>query len=149
MLISSAYSEGVPQADGRWHVVEEHTAADGRVFRYEYLSDGALDPQMVLEERAARINAILAAREAARQSVTGTEVPWTKHEFLSRFTQAERIAIRTFAKGENSYASTVDDFMEMLNASDGVHMSLARPGIEALRDLGLLSAERAAVIGAD
>lgn len=149
MIVSSAISEGVPQVDGRFEIIETHTNDDGRVFQYKWLSDGTLNSQFVMEERALVINATLAAREAARIAVVGTDVPYTKHEFLSRFTQAERKAIRAFAAGSHPYAPDVEDYMEMLSASGGVYMTLARPGLAALRDLGLLTAERASIIGVD
>lgn len=145
MLTSRIVSIGEPQADGRRYVKELHTADDGRSFPYEYLGDDTLDPSMVLEERAAVIKATLAQRAAARGAVVGTEVPWTKHEFLDRFTQPERVAIRRRAKDDEN----VLDFMEMLNASGGVYPSLARPGLVYLSQLGDLTAERAAIIGAN
>lgn len=134
--VSSTFTVGPAQADGRQPVTEIHTADDGREFRYEYLN-ADLDPQMVMEERATIINAELAKREAARAAVTGTEVPYTKFEFLSRFTDAERIAIRAYAKTTNPYAANLDDFMEMLSASGGVYMAKARPGIALLAALGI------------
>lgn len=144
-MLTSSYTIGPAQADGRWYVSETHVAEDGRSFPYEYLSDGSLDPQMVLEERAVVIAATLAAREAARLAVVGTAVPYTKHEFLSRFTSAERIAVRVASRTNEN----VLDFVEMLNASGGVHMVLARPGLQYLAAIGNLTAERAAEIGVE
>lgn len=151
MLVSSTFTPGPVAPDGRWNVDESHTNDDGRVFPYSYVCTAIMDMQAIMEERAIVINVTLAARQAAREMVVGTEVPYTKHEFLSRFTQAERIAIRNFAKSASPYADSINDFMEMLNASGGVYMSLARPGIAALKNLGVgnISAERAAVLGAD
>ncbi len=143
MITSSTFTFGQAQFDGRVPVLETHTTSDGRVMAYEWLSDGTLDPQMVLDERAAVINQVLAAREAARVAVSGTDVPWTKHEFLSRFTMSERIAIRARAKTDD----IVVDFMEMLSASGGVFRTLAAPGVAYLKQVGILTAERAAVIG--
>lgn len=147
MIVESTFTIGPAQADSRRYVAEMHIADDARRFPYEWLWDGGLDPQLVMEERAAVINAALAARAAALQAVVGTEVPYTKHEFLSRFTQAERIAIRARAKTDG----TLEDFMEMLNASGGVYMTLARPGLAYLSHsaIGILTEERAAIIGAD
>lgn len=149
MIINSIYTIGPEQVDGRSKVNEKHTNDDGRVFDYEWLSDNTLNPQDVLEGRAIVIDSILAAREAALIFVVGTEVPYTKHQFLSRFTSMERIAIRNFAKSSHPYAASINDFMEMLNASGGVYMTLAREGIAALQALGLVTPERAQIIGAD
>lgn len=143
MLTSSTFTEGVVQEDGRRYINELHIEQDGRAFVYEWLSDGTLDPQLVLEERAAVINSTLAAREAARVAVVGTEVPISKHDFLDRFAPAERIAIRI----ESRTNDAVLDFMEMLNAADVVHMALARPGLDYLVSIGKLTAARAAAIG--
>lgn len=145
MLTSRIVSIGEPQADGRRYVKELHTADDGRSLPYEYLADDTLDPSMVLEERAAVIKATLARRAAARAAVVGTEVPWTKFEYLERFTATERVAIRQRAKTD----PIVEDFMELMNASGGIYPSLARPGLAYLANLGDITAERAAIIGAN
>ncbi len=147
MIAESSFKlDSAPQSDGRVGVTEVHRALDGVVHTYNYLSDGSLDPQTVLQERATLLNSTLAARAAAKAYVlANTEVMYTKHEFLDRFTAAERIAVRETAK-TNPY---VADFMEMLSASGGVYMSLARPGIAYLQSLGKLTTERAAIIGAN
>lgn len=145
MLTSRIVSIGEPQADGRRYVKELHTAEDGRSFPYEYLADDSLDLDMVLEERSVVIKATLARRSAARAAVVGTEVPWTKFEYLERFTSTERVAIRRRAKTD----PIVEDFMELMNASGGIYPSLARPGLTYLTQLGDLTAERAAAIGAN
>lgn len=138
-LVSKA-DRGIEQADGRVPIIETHTTEDGRVFKYQYLSDGVADPEHVKEARAAIIEAELASRAAALVAVVGTEVPFTKHEFLSMFTQAERIAIRAEAKTN----AIVGDFMEMMNASGGVYEALAQPGLDYLAAIGKLTPERAA-----
>lgn len=143
MITSSTFSLGPTQADGRQYVSEIHTTADGTSYPYEYLADGKLDPQMVMEERAIVINATLRAREAARLAVVGTDVLLTKHQFLSRFTPDERISIRMAARTDEH----VLDFMEMLNAADGVAMALARPGLQYLVVIGKLTPARATEIG--
>jgi len=146
MQITSTFTVGEPQADGRCYVKELHVTEDGRKVEPEYLWDGVRDPQLVMEERAADIARQLEARAAARAAVVGTEVPWTKHEFLERFTPAERIAIRQRAKIDPH----VEDFLELLNASGGVYPKKARPGLEYLANItGDLTLERAAHIGAN
>jgi len=142
MQITSTYTVGEPQADGRCYVKEVHIAADGRVFPREYLWDGVLVPQLVMEERAAIIGAELLAREAARLAVVGTEVPWTKYEFLDRFNSLERCAIRRLARTDDN----VLDFIEMLNASGGVYKSKTWAGLLHLAHIEVISFERAEII---
>lgn len=145
MNIVSSYKESPPHQDGRTPVVETHELEDGRVFKYEYLRASGINAEYVLNERRSHIEKELQDRATARALVTGSEVPYTKHEFLSRFTTSERIAIRNRAKTDD----IVLDFMEMLNASGGVYMTLGRQGIGYLQAIGILTVERAAQIGAD
>lgn len=143
-LTSSIVTVGEPQADGRRFVKELHVADDGRSFAYEYLTDGTANLQAVLEERAAVINAALATRAAARLQVVGTEVPYTKHEFLDLFSSLERQSIRRRAKIDEN----VNDFMEMLAASGGVYRTKAWPGVMYLAHIGEITFERAdAILG--
>lgn len=144
-IIASSFVIGPPQADGRRNVVETHVANDGQSYTYEYLNDGSLDPQTVLSERAAVINATLSAREAARLAVAGTSVPLSRYEFLSRFTVPERLTIRATATTDG----VVDDFMKMLELASNVSLVLARPGLDYLVSVGKLTPDRASVIGAD
>jgi len=142
MNLTSTFTVGEPQADGRCYVKETHTADDGRVFSPEYLNDGTLDPQFVMEARAAVILAELDAREAARLAVVGTEVPHKKYDFLNLFSSIERQAIRRRALVDEN----VLDFMEMLNASGGVYKTKAFPGLMYLAHVGEITFERAAAI---
>ncbi len=139
MQITSTYTVGEPQADGRCYVKEVHTSDDGRVFPYEYLWDGVLLPQLVMEERAKLIDAELLAREVARLAVVGTEVPWKKYDFLNIFTSIERVAIRGAAETDDY----VLDFIEMMKDSGGVYKSLARQGLLYLAHIGVLTFDRA------
>ena len=79
-IISSTLTESVPQIDGRWYVNESHVDSDGNEHTYQWLCDGALDPQTVLEERAAHIAAVLTARENARALAAGSPVALTRFE---------------------------------------------------------------------
>lgn len=144
-IISSVFSEGVEQADGRRYVTEVHEADDGQSYTYEYLSDGLLDHNLILTERAKVINNKLEARAAAKAAVIGTSVPLTRYEFLGRFTSAERVAIRDIAKTD----PIVEDFMEMMKLSGNVSLILARPGLDYLVSIGKLTPSRAAEIGAE
>jgi hypothetical protein len=145
-IISSAFTGDPPEVDGRVNIKETHVASDGQEYTYSYLCDLAhLDPVIVLEERAAEINRILAAREAARILVQGTSVPLTRFEFLNRFTADERVAIRQRATTD----PIAEDFMEMMKLSGNVALVLARPGLAYFGSLGDLSPDRVAVIGAE
>jgi hypothetical protein len=146
MIASSAFKADPPEVDGRFNVTETHVASDGQEFAYAYLCDPRVtDPQLVLEERAALIEPILAAREAARQLVLGTSVPLTRYEFLNRFTAPERVAIRQGALSD----PFIEDYMEMMKLSGNVSLVLARPGLAYLASKGIITAERAAAIGAE
>lgn len=145
MIIQSTFSEGTEQADGRKYVKEVHTADDGQTYEYEWLSDGIISPQVVMEERAVVINRILNEREQARLMVAGTSVPLTHFEFLSRFTGEERVRVRARAKIDD----TVDDYMKMMELASNIVLPLARPGLQYLAYLGDLSPERAEEIGED
>lgn len=147
MLKNSTVQLGVPQADGRCPVTELHEADDGQVYSFEYLSDGTLDPDFVMQQRAIVINTTLAAREAARVAVAGTSVPLTRYEFLSRFTPNERVAIREIAKTDH----IVEDFMEMMKLSGNVLLPLTRPALAylAYNFPSVLTTQRASEIGAE
>lgn len=139
MEITSTFVLSEPQGDGRQFVKEQHVVAGGPTIEREYLWDGVLNPQLVMEERAKRIEAELLAREAARLAVVGTEVPWKKYDFLNLFTSIERVAIRN-AAATDGY---VLDFIEMMNASGGVYKSLAHQGLLYLAYIKVLTDERA------
>lgn len=87
MIVSSSYTEGPTQADGRRWVNETHVTDEGDELRYEWL--GTQDAQMVLEERVAVLNAKYAARDAARALVQGSMIPLSKLEFRNLFGAAK------------------------------------------------------------
>lgn len=70
--------------------------------------------------------------------ISGTSPIITKLQFLQRFTQEERIAIREAAK-TNPY---VEDFLELLNAASEVNVEYQPTidAIDALIGLGLIAA---------
>jgi len=144
-MITSSYRVGPPQVDGGSYVTETHIDNDGTTYSYEWLNDGTLNAQLVLEERALLIETLLAQRAAARAAVVGSEVPLTRHDFKMRFTAAERIAIRALAKTD----PIVEDFLDLLNTSGMVYRVLAQPGLNYCASKGALTAERAVTIGGD
>ena len=90
MIVSSTYTEGPPQVDGRRYVSELHTDDRGQTYTYEWLGDQ--DAAMVLADRAAILSAQIAAQRAAEAVVIGTALPLTKYSFRQLFTFAERVA---------------------------------------------------------
>lgn len=87
MIVTSTFTEGPPQADGRRWVRETHVTDEGDELKYEWL--GVQDAQMVMEERVAVLNAQYAAREAARALVQGSLIPLSKLEFRNLFGAAK------------------------------------------------------------
>ena len=90
MIVSSTYTEGPPQVDGRRYVSELHTDDRGQTYTYEWLGDQ--DATMVLADRAAILSAQIAAQRAAEAVVIGTALPLTKYSFRQLFTFTERVA---------------------------------------------------------
>lgn len=70
--------------------------------------------------------------------------PLTRVDFMRRFSDAERIAIRTSAKGN----PIVEDAMDLLSGADRVHLD--DPGVvrfvHYIEALGLIAAGRASVV---
>lgn len=60
-VVSSVALPGSPQPDGRFWVTEVHTLSDGSVRTYTALDDAGTDYNAVMAERAAALNAELAA----------------------------------------------------------------------------------------
>lgn len=145
MELTSSYTIGPAQVDGRFYVSERHETADGRIIEREWLSDGTISPDVMLEEHALAIKAKLAERAAAQTFAAGVEVPLTKYEFKERFTAEERKKIRQRSLVDED----AKDIEDMLNSSGMVYLSKARGPLQYYVAVGDLTAERAAVIGAD
>lgn len=146
MVITSTYSEGPMQDDGRRTIRERHEAANGQVITHEYLCASGTDPRMVIDERAKVISDTLAKREAARQAVIGYAVPMTHYQFFQRITPAERIAIRRMAQND----AIIADFLHMLDRADDVALPLVRePLLYIASKNDGLTIDRAIEIGAD
>jgi len=91
MIVSSTYTEGPPQVDGRRYVSELHTDDRGQTYTHEWLGDQ--DAAMVLADRAAVLSAQISAQRAAEAVVLGTALPLTKYQFRQLFTFSERVAV--------------------------------------------------------
>lgn len=91
MIVTSTYTEGPAQVDGRRYVSELHTDDRGQTYAFEWLGDQ--DADLVLADRAAVLSAQIAAQRAAEAVVLGTALPLTKYQFRQLFTFSERVAV--------------------------------------------------------
>ena len=98
-IVSSNYTAGHPQQDGRRFIKESHLLDDGRLVDFEYLADEQINPTAVMTERAVRLAAELLSQEAATIEASNGELPLTKYQFRQRFTFPERVAIDQFNGG--------------------------------------------------
>ena len=151
-IITSTYTEGPTQVDGRRNVFERHTDDQGNVYDFDWL--GSQDPQPVLDARAARLNQLLEERAAAQVLVQGTKLPLTKLKFREMFTAPERAGIDAFRAGLEALtdqqmpvatkAAIRTGFIDFDNAQNIVRPFL--PQVLAMLDLfvslGLLTPER-------
>lgn len=96
-IVSSTHAEGPQEQDGRRWVREEHTCDNSEVLKFDWLrAEGDPDAGLVAQERAARLNAQFAEREAAQALVAGSKVPLTHYEFRMLFPQERRLLIDRF-----------------------------------------------------
>ena len=100
MIVSSTYTEGPSQQDGRRYVRERHTDDAGQTYEFEWL--GSQDAALVLQARAATLTQQITARREADALVTGTLLPLTKLQFRNLFTDVERASIDAFRVGLES-----------------------------------------------
>lgn len=142
----SEFRDKTTQADGSVNVVERHMDSDGKVYEFSYNAGASLNLDLVLANRAERINAELAEKANAESVALQGELPISKLEFLARFTSDERIAVRAAAKTDG----VIEDFMELLKITDVIHLNhpMAQQGLAYLVSIGILTAERAELIGA-
>lgn len=145
-IVTSELREVIEQADGSRNVIERHVDTNGKVYEFVYNAAAEMDLNLVMTARATRINSELAAREAAEAEATSGVLPLTHLQFLSRFTTAERIAIRAARATD----PILDDFFDLLQMSDGIVPThpTTQQGLGYLVQQGYLTAERAAEVGA-
>lgn len=155
MIVTSNYTEGPPQADGRRWVRETHVTTDGDELKFDWL--GTQDAQMVLDERVALLNAQYAARAAARALVAGSLIPLSKLEFRNLF-GAAKPAIDAFNAGfeaspllsaaqKAAIRSGLEDFKEARYIERPFRADvLALIGL--YQTIGILSAEQADAVRA-
>ena len=142
MIVSSVIMNQVPQVDGRFDVTELHTHADGRTETFNYLADADLDLQVVADQRAANINAALAAQEAAIAAATQYEIPLTPVEIMRRLSPSEWAAFQASSDTAIAYFRAVFDKTSVVYRND----LLTQAGFAALVSAGILSAERVAEV---
>lgn len=155
MIVSSSHTEGPVQADGRRWVYESHVTEDGDELKFEWLGDQ--DALMVLEERAAVLNAQYAARAAARALVQGSLIPMSKLEFRNLF-GAAKPAIDAFNSGfeasplltveqKAAIRSGLEDFKEAKYIERPFRSDVLQL-IGLYQSIGILSAEQADTVRA-
>lgn len=121
-IVSSTYTEGPAQADGRRPVKERHVDGNGEVYEFDWL--GSQDVTPVLEARAARLSAQLSERAAAEAQVAGTLLPLTKFQFRKLFRAKQGL---------------VDEFNASFESNAGLSAELKRAirsGLENYRTSG-------------
>lgn len=153
-IVSSTYTEGPTQQDGRRYVTERHTDDAGQVYTYEWL--GAQDATQVVQARAASLDTQLAERAAAAATVAGTLLPLSKLKFRELFTFAERMGIDALHAQFEQHAGMTGEQKAMLRTGlEDYRMAenIQRPfdsRVTAMLDmyvaLGLLTVERKAAI---
>ena len=156
MIVSSTYTEGPPQADGRRWVTERHITANGDDVSFEWL--GLQDVQLVMSARAAALNVQYAAQAEAEALVAGARIPLSHVQFRDLFGD-KKTAIDAFNAKYEQHPALSDE------QKDGIRTGLedfrrstyvARPFIPQVLQmvglyeaLGLLTEEDAArILGA-
>ena len=145
-ILSSSYTVGVPQADGRVYVRETHVDQDGVPIDVEYLADPDANFQSIMDARAANMSAEIDAKLAVEAEARNFKLPLTRLEFLRRFTVQERVAARQLAASD----PVVYDFLDLLGAALNVVPTDpdVQMGLGYLVSVGVLTADRAREIGA-
>ena len=164
MAITSSYTLGTVQVDGRTPVIEIHVSDlhPNKVLRLEYLAhidpehSEYVNPDTVLQLRSARLNVEEAATDRASVIAAEGSFGLNKYEFRQLFTSAEQDAIDEFNEGGylTNPSLTAEQKAaikrELINYSVTQFIRLDNPGVIAMvntfESLGLIAAGRAAVI---
>ena len=128
-IVSSTYSAGHPQQDGRRYVKERHLLDDGRSVDFEYLADEQLNLNAVMTERASRIAADLLAQAAASLEAAKGAIPLTHNDFRKRLSLEEQLIFDNFDVPE--FANTHPKIMTL----DVTQRALVRTGLATYRDV--------------
>ena len=154
-IISSTYTEGDVQADGRRYVNESHLLDDGRTIDFDYLADETIDPAAVMAARSDRLNAEIAAKDSALLIAANGSAPLTKLQFRRLFSEEEQKAIDRFNANFETHPMLTDDQkdsvrtgLENYKAAESVSlvdMATIR-AVQTYEALGLINAGRSSVI---
>ena len=99
-IVSSNYTAGHPQQDGRRFIKESHLLDDGRSVDFEYLADDQVNPAAVMTERASRLSAELQAQDAIIAEASNGSMPLTHRQFRKRLSVAEQLIFDNFDVAE-------------------------------------------------
>ena len=153
MILTSIFTEGPTQQDGRRYVNETHTDDAGRTYQFTWL--GNEDARMVLTARAVELNILLAAQAAAQLVVHGTRLPLSKLDFRNRFSVTDQENIDAFnATYETNPALTPEQVKQIrtaninLSNADSVNLGDQQTiqGVYLYVALGLISAADAEAV---
>lgn len=98
------------QADGSRYVIEYHTDDLGRVLQFgPYLCQPGANPQIIMDDRAARLNEDFALRDAEAAQAAQGRIPWTKLEFRNQLgSETEQLMDEFFATFETNTNLSVE-----------------------------------------
>ena len=136
-------------------ITEQHTHSDGTTQLHSYITDMSLDVELAMQLRVQKMNAVIAAREAAEAEANNFEVPMFKAEFRDRFTDVEQVAISefnaTFTSNPNLTAEQIASIRSGLDYyNDAGRVYLSNPKtiafVQMYEALGLIGTGRAAEV---
>lgn len=110
-IITSRFVEDAHvQQDGSRYITERHTDNLGRPLTFgPYLCPPNVNPQVVMELRAERLNAEFAVRAEAEALAARGRIPWSKLEFRDALgTDVEQKLDELFATFESNPAFTIE-----------------------------------------
>lgn len=97
-IVESTYTQDDhEQAGGGRYTTERHVDNLGRPMTFgPYLCADGMDPQAILQARAARLNADFAARDSEANEAAQGRIPWSKLEFRDQLGQQTEVAMDAF-----------------------------------------------------
>lgn len=155
-IISSTYTTGVTQADGRIPVTEMHVRSDQRTEIAEYLAVPGMDLSAVMSARAQRLNEQFADEEAIAGAALENTI-LTTVEFERLFSDEEFNVVIPFLEGGfEAHPALTDEqktavrrgMREYNKTRDGVNLRDPRTigMLQMLEALGLIGVGRAVEI---
>lgn len=142
-IISSIIKNETVAPNGSRTITEEHTYDTGHTWLYPYVASATADVTAAMNQRAANINAALAAQSEAAAEAANFEVPLTMDEIMNRLTLAELSAFyASTAAGMDVVRNVVQRWKGPIYRTHQRTQELMGVQIAA----GIFSAERAAEI---